>query len=73
MAMVQFPLDNIPERVQCLIIDNKPILIERFRLQHDFSDIIMPVQTAALMRVRQPLDDMAGTEMKLLADKKHDG
>ena len=72
MAMVQLPLDNIPERAQRLIIDNKPVLIQRFRLQYDFSDIIMPVQTAALMRVRQSLNDMAGTEMKLLADKKHD-
>ncbi len=73
MAMVQLPLDNIPEeRAQRLIIDNKPVLIQRFRLQHDFSDIIMSVQTAARMRVRQPLNDMAGTEMKLLADKKHD-
>ena len=69
--MVQFFFDNVFERTEGVVIDDKTNGVQGFRCKDDFRDVIVPVQPATRMTVRETFYDMAGAEVKLFGDRVH--
>ncbi len=69
--MVQFVVDHFLEWPQVVIINDKAILIQRLRVKNDLGNIVVSMQAAAFVCVRESLNNMAATEVKLFADSIH--
>ena len=63
--MVQFIVDDVFKQTERIVIADKPDGILGFRLKDDFCDVIVPMQSAAWVSIRESVKDMAGTELKL--------
>ena len=65
MSMVQFIVDDVFKQTEGIVIDDKPDWIQGFRSKDDFRDVIVSMQSATGMPIRESVKDMAGTELKL--------
>ena len=56
--MVQFFFDNVFERTEGVVIDDKTNGVQGFCRKDDFRDVIVPVQPATRMTVGETFYDM---------------
>jgi len=68
VTVIKLVIDDFLEWFQVVVIDDKAKFIQRIGFQHQLRNIIMTMQAAAFMCVRQPVNNMAGAEMKLFGD-----
>ena len=71
MTVIKLVIDYVLEGLQVMVIDDEAKFIQRIGFQHQLRNIIMPMQATAFMCVWQPVDDMAGAEMKLFGESIH--
>ncbi len=72
MAMVQFIVDDVFERTEGIVIDDKPDGIQRFRCEDKFRDVVVPMQSAAWVPIWNSFYDMAGAEVELFGYRVHE-
>ena len=70
--MVQFIVDDVFKQAERIVIDDKTDGIQGFRRKDDFRDVIVPMQSATGMPIRESVKDMAGTELKLFRYRIHE-
>lgn len=69
--MVQSFVNEDLERLELAVVDDETHRVQRLGLQDKLHFVVMTVKTPTLVPLRQPLDNMAGTETKPLGDSVH--
>lgn len=71
VAMVEMIVDIALQRRKLVIVAHETMLVQRFARQFDLNDVIMAVQTVALVIRRQAFQLVRGGKVKFLGDAEH--